>query len=255
MFLRTMLGLAALAVVLYGGICLSLYLGQRQQIYHPEMTWRLGQTPGFELVNDGVRLRGWVMNPGQRKALLYFGGNGERIEDSREELARWFPDRTIYLVAYRGYAASEGKPSEAALIADARALFDRVAQSHAQVAVIGRSLGSGVAVQLAATRPVERLVLVTPFDSLVRVAASYFPWLPVNALMRDRFESWRYVNDIHCPVLVVQAEDDEVIPAARTMALIHAFKQPPAWQLVAEAGHNDIQDHADYRVSLERFLR
>nr|WP_199046171.1 alpha/beta hydrolase [Dyella sp. ASV24] len=255
MVLRTMLGLVALAVVLYGGVCLSLYLGQRQQIYHPETTWRIQQPPNFELVDEGVRLRGWVMNPGQRKALLYFGGNGERVEDSREELARWFPDRTIYLLPYRGYAASEGKPSEAALMADASALFDRVAQTHEQVAVIGRSLGSGVAVQLAAIRPVERVVLVTPFDSLVRVAAGYFPWLPVNALMRDRFESWRYVNDIHCPVLVVQAEDDEVVPAARTVALIRAFKQTPALQMVADAGHNSIQDHADYRVSLERFLQ
>ena len=255
MFLRTVLGLVALAVLLYGGICLSLYLGQRQQIYRPEMTWRVQQPPNLELVNDDVRLRGWVMNPGQRKALLYFGGNGERIEDSREELAQWFPDRTIYLLAYRGYAASAGKPSEAALMSDALALFDRVAQTHGQVAVIGRSLGSGVAAQLAARRPVERLVLVTPFDSLVRVAAGYFPWLPVDALMRDRFESWRYVNDIHCPVLVIQAEDDEVVPAARTVALIRAFKQAPALQVVADAGHNSIQDHADYRVSLERFLQ
>lgn len=255
MFLRVMLVLAALAAVLYGSVCLFLYLGQRQQIYHPEMSWRVQQPPDFELVNEGVRLRGWVMNPGQAKALLYFGGNGERIEDSRETLARWFPDRTIYFLPYRGYAASAGKPSEAALVADASALFDRAAQTHPQVAVIGRSLGSGVAAQLAARRPVERLVLVTPFDSLVRVAAGYFPWLPVDVLMRDRFESWRYANDIHCPVLVIRAEDDEVIPAARTRALVHAFRQPPTVQVVADAGHNDIQDHADYRVSLARFLQ
>ncbi|MDR3446423.1 MULTISPECIES: hypothetical protein [unclassified Dyella] len=76
MFLRAMLGLVALAVVLYAGICVSLYLGQRQEIYHPETTWRVQQAPDFELVDEGVRLRGWVMNPGQRKALLYFGGNG-----------------------------------------------------------------------------------------------------------------------------------------------------------------------------------
>jgi len=255
MFMRVVLVLAALAAVLYGAVCVFLYLGQRQQIYHPEMSWRVQQTPDFELVNDGVRLRGWVMHPGQPKALLYFGGNGERIEDSRETLARWFPDRTIYLLPYRGYAASEGKPSEAALVSDAIALFELAAKTHPQVAVIGRSLGSGVAVQLAAKRPVERLVLVTPFDSLVRVAAGYFPWLPVNALMRDRFESWRYVNDIPCPVLVIRAEQDEVISSARTIALVHAFRRPPSVQVVPDAGHNTVQDHADYRVSLERFLQ
>lgn len=255
MFVRTMLVLAALAVLLYGGVCLSLYLGQRQQIYHPEMSWHVQQRPDFELVNDGVHLRGWVMNPGRAKALLYFGGNGERVEDSRAALAGWFPDRTIYLLPYRGYAASDGTPSESALVDDATALFDQVAKAHGQVAVIGRSLGTGVAVQLAAKRAVERLALVTPFDSLVRVAAGYFPWLPVNALMRDRYESWRFVNAIHCPVLVIRAEDDEVIPAARTQALVSAFMQPPTVQVIADAGHNTVQDHADYRVSLARFLR
>ena len=254
MFLRVMLVMVALAVLAYGGICLFLFLGQRQQIYHPEATWRVQQAPDFELVNDGVRLRGWVVNPGREKALLYFGGNGERVEDSRETLAQWFPDRTIYLLPYRGYAASEGKPSEAALISDAQALFDQVARTQTHIAIVGRSLGSGVATQLAASRPAERLVLVTPFDSMVRVAAGYFPWLPVSALMRDRYESWRYVNDIHCPVLVIQAENDEVIPAARTRALVQAFKRPPLLQVVADAGHNDIQEHADYRVSMERFL-
>jgi pimeloyl-ACP methyl ester carboxylesterase len=232
-----------------------MYLGQRQQIYHPEASWRVQQPPDFELVNEGVRLRGWVMNPGRAKALVYFGGNGERLEDARDELARWFPDRTIYLLPYRSYGASEGEPSEQALVSDALALFDHVAPEHASVAVIGRSLGSGVAVQLAARRPVERLVLVTPFDSLVRVAAGYFAWLPVSALMRDRYESWRYVNDIHCPVLVIRAEADEIIPAERTLTLLKAFKQPPSVQVVADAGHNTVQDHADYRVSLERFLQ
>ncbi|WP_130619288.1 alpha/beta hydrolase [Dyella amyloliquefaciens] len=255
MFVRGVLVLAVLCLVIYGGLCLSLYLGQRQQVYRPEATWPVRQAPDFELRHDGVTLRGWVVNPGRSKALLYFGGNGERIEDSRAELAHGLPDRTIYLVAYRGYGASEGQPGEAALVGDAMALFDQVSPHHQAVAVLGRSLGSGVAVQLAAQRPVERLVLVTPFDSLVRVAAGYFPWVPVNALMRERFESWRYASAVHCPVLVIQAEQDEVIPAARTRALVSAFGQPPVLQVVADAGHNTIQDYADYRVSLDRFLR
>ncbi|WP_267225246.1 alpha/beta hydrolase [Dyella silvae] len=255
MFVRVLLVLASLALLLYAALCTSLALGQRREIYHPEATWPVRQSPDFELTREGVRLRGWVVNPGKAKALLYFGGNGERIEDARADLAQWLPDRTIYLLAYRGYAASEGEASEAALIGDATALFDRVAPRHTAVAVLGRSLGSGVAVQLAAQRPVERLVLVTPFDSLVRVAGDYLPWVPVNLLMRERFESWRYVAAIRCPVLVIRAEQDEIIAAVRTAALIRAFPTPPAEQVVADAGHNTIQDYADYRVSLSRFLQ
>jgi pimeloyl-ACP methyl ester carboxylesterase len=255
MFVRVLLVLASMALLLYAGLCVSLALGQRREVYHPEATWPVRQPPDFELAREGARLRGWVVNPGQAKALLYFGGNGERIEDVREDLAHWLPDRTVYLLAYRGYAASEGEPSEAALIGDAIALFDKVAPQHTAVAVLGRSLGSGVAVQLASRRPVERLVLVTPFDSLVRVAGGYFPWMPVDLLMRERFESWRYVAGIRCPVLVIRAGQDEVIPAARTAELIRAFPKRPAEQVVADAGHNTIQDYADYRVSLSRFLK
>lgn len=254
MFLRVMAAFALLAVLLYGAFCLALYLGQRQLVYHPEATRPVRQPPDFELARDGVTLRGWVMHPGQQRALLYFGGNAERIEDARSEFASWFPDRTIYLLPYRGYGASEGVPTEAALVADAIALFDQVAPQHASVAVIGRSLGSGVAIQLAARRPVERLVLVTPFDSLVRVAASYYPWVPVSGLMRERFESWRYAAAIHAPVLLIRAEQDEIITAGRTAALAAAFPQTPMQQVVADAGHNTIQDHSDYRVSMSRFL-
>src|SRR5579859_4558207 len=139
MFLRVMTVFVVLALLLYGAACLYLYLGQRQLVYHPEATWLVKQQPDFELERHGTRLRGWVMNPGQAKALLYFGGNGERIEDSRAELAQWLPDRTIYFLAYRGYAASEGEPSESALVGDAVALFDQVAPRHASVAVLGRS--------------------------------------------------------------------------------------------------------------------
>lgn len=255
MFLRVMVILALLAVLLYGAFCVALYLGQRQLVYHPETTRQVRQRPDFELARGGITLRGWVMNPGQQRALLYFGGNAERIEDARIELAQWFPDRTIYLLPYRGYGASDGVPTESALVADAIALFDQVAPHHASVAVIGRSLGSGVAVQLTAQRPVERLVLVTPFDSLVRVAASYYPWVPVDGLMRERFESWRHAAAIHVPVLLIRAGEDEIIPAERTAALAAAFPQAPTQQVVADAGHNTIQDYSEYRVSLTRFLK
>lgn len=254
MFVRVLLAMAGLVLLLYGGVCVLMYLGQRQQVYHPEASWQVRHPPDIELVRDGVRLRGWVVNPGHARALLYFGGNGERIEDLREDMASWLPDRTVYLVPYRSYGASEGEPSEPALVGDALALFDRVAPAHDSVAVLGRSLGSGIAVQVAAQRPVERLVLVTPFDSLVRVAQGYFPWLPVDLLMRERYESWRYVQRIRCPVLVIRAEQDEIVPAARTAALVQAFAVHPQEQVIADAGHNSVQDHADYRVSLRRFL-
>jgi len=246
--------MAALALLFYVASAAVLYFNQRGMLYHPEFSWRVAHAPDIALVNEGVTLRGWVVNAGRPRALLYFGGNGERIEDARESLAQWFPGRTIYLLPYRGYAGSEGEPTERALVADALAWFDRVAKDHQSIAVLGRSLGSGVAVQLAARRPVERLALVTPFDSLVRVAQGFYPWFPIDWMARDRFDSWRYAPQVHCPVLIVRAGQDQLMPAENTAALAASFPAPPLQQVVPEAGHNDIQDYLEYRGSLVRFL-
>ncbi|WP_266160666.1 alpha/beta hydrolase [Dyella silvatica] len=255
MFWRVMMVFAVIVVLLYGAFCGYLYLSQRQLIYRPEGTWLVRQAPNLELRSDGVVLRGWVMNPGQSKALLYFGGNGERIEDSREDLARWFPHRTVYLLAYRGYAASEGEPSETALVADAQALYDQVAPQHSAIAVIGRSLGSAVAVQLAVHRPVERLVLVTPFDSMSRMAQASYPWVPVSWLLHDRYESWRYAAELRCPVLLMRAADDLLVQPERTARLAESFRNRPLQQVVDDAGHNTIQDFPEYQSGLSHFLQ
>jgi pimeloyl-ACP methyl ester carboxylesterase len=123
------------------------------------------------------------------------------------------------------------------------------------VVVMGRSLGSGVAVQLAAARPIERLVLVTPFDSLVNVAREYFRWLPVGLLLRDRFDSVQWAAQVSAPVRVVIAADDEIIPRARAEALVKAF---PASQVSVEVvpgvGHNTLDASPLYLPSVAAFL-
>jgi pimeloyl-ACP methyl ester carboxylesterase len=125
---------------------------------------------------------------------------------------------------YRGYGGSSGTPSEKAFFADALALFDKVHASHFEIDVVGRSLGSGVAVYLASQRPVERLVLVTPFDSLQEIAAALFPFFPVRWLLLDRFESWKYAPQVSAPTLIIAAGHDEVVPRASTELLRSRFK-------------------------------
>lgn len=255
MFWRVMGVFAALLLVLYGTFCIYLCFGQRHLMYQPQGSWPVRRPPDFSLRRGAVTLRGWVVHPGQAKALLYFGGNGERIEDRRDDLGRWFPDRTIYLLPYRGYADSDGEPSEQALIDDAQALYDVVAREHADIAVIGRSLGSGVAMQLAAQRPLQRLVLVTPFDSMLQVAKAQYPFAPVRWLLKDRYESWRYATQVRCPVLVLRAGDDQLVTADRTAALMASFPTRPREIVIEGEGHNTIQDDPDYALAIGAFLR
>jgi pimeloyl-ACP methyl ester carboxylesterase len=141
------------------------------------------------------------------------------------------------------------------LVDDALALYDRLQARHANLCVMGRSLGSGVAVQLAAARPVGCLVLVTPFDSMVNVARHHFRWLPVGLLLLDRYDSARHAGRVCARTLVVIADEDEIIPRARSEALAAALAPGSTEVLLLErAGHNDLDAAPAYLARLQRFL-
>jgi len=241
-------------VAAYAGLCGVLFLAQRSLLFHPVPA--LGGVPTTTLEVPGATLRIATQPHDGRRAVLYFGGNAEDVSRTIPGLAAAFPGRAIYAPHYRGYGGSGGRPSERALHADAAAVFDQVAASHAEVDVIGRSLGSAVATRLAATKPVRRLVLVTPFDSIVSLAGGLFPFLPVRLLVADRFETVADAPRIAVPTLVVTAGRDEVVPTAHTRRLLAAF--PPGIsteRAFPAAGHNDISADPDYLEAIGRFLK
>lgn len=254
--MKALLYAGAIAAIAYGALCALLYLAQDRLMYlaTPEV-----DRPGarsLRLKSGAATLKLWELHPDQRAALIYFGGNAEDVSANLAEFDSAFPDRAVYLVNYRGYGGSSGQPSEAALTADAQAIYDWLTLRHDHIAVIGRSLGSGVATALAASRAVERLALVTPFDSMAKVAADHFFWMPVRWLLRDRYDSLARIGKVRAPLLIVVAERDEVVLRARSDALISAI--PAAVRqmvLVAGATHNDISDFPDYRRSLKEFMR
>jgi pimeloyl-ACP methyl ester carboxylesterase len=252
---RSCASLVRILLLAYVGSCAFLYFDQNHLLYLPSPT-RVGvRETNFEVRNAGIVLRGWVENPGQVRALIYFGGNAEALGLERDELAAMFPHRTVYLLAYRGYGASDGEPSELALFADALALFDRIKSQHTSVAVVGRSLGSGVASYLVSQRPIERLAMVTPFDSLLNVARAHYPVFPVTWLLHDRYESTRYIQRYRGPVLVLRAGHDEVVPSADTDGLIAALRAPHSVVAFPAAGHNTISDDAGYAAALSDFMK
>lgn len=179
------------------------------------------------------------------KALIYFGGNAEDVSANMPSLAAAFPDRAIYLLHYRGFGGSSGKPSEESLVADGLALFDHVIATHKDVTLIGRSLGSGVAVRVASLRPVERLVLVTPFDSLI--AAHHYPYFPVRWLLKDKYESWRYAPAVTAPTVIIAAENDQIIPRESSELLRSRFADGVAtFTVIPGTTHNSISLSPEY---------
>jgi len=248
---RTMTALAGLAVFAYLGMCVLLFVFQRSLIYLPGSYAPAGDAPVMALPVPGGNILVTVQRKDGPRAVLYFGGNAEFVPYSLPGLAGAFPDRSLYLAHYRGYAGSSGSPSERAFFADALALFDAVHGEHPRITVVGRSIGSGVAAYLAAMRPVERLVLVTPFDSLAAVAARHYPVFPVRLLLRDRFDSFRYAPQVTAPTLLIAAEDDEVVPRSSTEALLASFRPGLASMVVLPGtSHNTIDLNPRYRVLL-----
>lgn len=253
--MRVILHAVLVAGAIYMLICLLLYLAQDRLLYLPTPEVAYPGARALSIERGAASLRVWELHGAARPALIYFGGNAEDVGANIADFGAAFPARAVYLVNYRGYGGSTGRPSEAALTADAEAIYDSLRLRHDPIAVIGRSLGSGVAIALAARRPVERLILVTPFDSIASVAADHFPWLPVHALLRDRYDSLRRVGAVHAPTLVVVAEHDEVVYRARSDALIAAIA--PALRhtvMVTGATHNDVSLHPLYLHSLSAFL-
>ncbi|GAA2147903.1 hypothetical protein GCM10009844_25700 [Nocardioides koreensis] len=237
---------------------LSALLGPvtRRLVYPAKATRIAPDGTTLHLVVGGVALRGWEVNPGRPRALVYFGGNGEPLDWLRPELEERFPDHTAYLLAYRGYGASGGRPAERALVRDALALHDHVAARHpgTRVDVVGRSLGSGVAMQVAARRPVERLVLVTPFDSLAAVAQDLFPRLPMGRLVHDRWDSAAVAAEVRARILVLRAGRDDLVRPPRTDSLLTVLPGEPEVVDLPDADHADLVEDPAYWRAITGFL-
>jgi pimeloyl-ACP methyl ester carboxylesterase len=254
--MKTMLvSIVGLLVALYGALCAWIYVTQRSMLYFPVPEGRERPAEVLPLRVDGAVLKIWHLARGAGPALLYFGGNAEDVGPGLPDFARVLPQHSLFFVNYRGYGGSSGSPSERALVADAVALYDLVRRDHAEIAVVGRSLGAAVAVQLASQRPVAKLVLVTPFDSAVRLGQALMPWLPVSWLLKDRYDSAGRAGALRCPTLIVIAGDDEVVGRRHADALAAAFA--PGWAqplVVPGAGHNDLQLWPEYFPRIAAFL-
>lgn len=240
---------------MYAGVCLLLFASQRSMIYQPQRggvdndgTVVMLPVPGADLQISTRPLPG-------SKALLYFGGNAENVSLSLASVAQAFPDRAIFLMHYRGYEGSSGKPSEEVIQRDALTLFDKVHAEYADVALLGRSLGSGVAIRIASLRPVSGLVLVTPYSSIQDIAESRFPYVPVSWLLLDKFESWRYASAVRVRTLLLAAGNDELIPLSSTQKLYRAFPAGVAsLKVVPYFGHNDISSSPVYMETIRDAL-
>jgi len=242
-----------IVLFVYVGIGLYLYVQQRSLIYlPPPLTPSV--LPFKKFVNEGVEINVSVLNEHNKKAIIYFGGNAENVDYNAESFIELFPDHAIYLVKYRGYGGSAGKPTEQGLYSDALYIYDELSSGHKEISIIGRSLGSAVATYLAANRQTSKLVLITPFDSIQSVAQSLYPIYPMSVLLKDKHDSYSRVSIITAKTLVIAAEHDQAIGMSHTQRLVDEFSNEVLFEVIEGADHNNISNFPHYNKIISGFL-
>lgn len=243
-------------LLLYVCVALFMYVSQRKMLYFPTANNNIAADQQLMLDINGQRIQTWRVNPGKSQLMLYFGGNAESVEENISEFNQLFPNYTLYLIAYRGYGASTGSPSEKVLNQDALAIYDQLVNDYENISVMGRSLGSGIAVHVSANRKIDKMILVTPYDSILNVAKEIYWMFPLSILLTDKFESWRKVQHINSQSLLLIAEHDEVIPARHGKNLAKFFPPDKAEvKIIQRASHNTIEQFQTYRQALVQFTQ
>ena len=260
-----------LAVCVVLGFPVLIYLFQERLIFFPQPLTtdplQGGSSGTIEEVNlvtaDQVRLHGWLVKSGAVLAddrpapiLIYFGGNAEEVSwltSTAGQYAGW----SLLMFNYRGYGRSEGKPGETELFADALQIHDYAVRRAAggRVAVMGRSLGSGVAVYLASQRLLAGVILVSPYDSVESVAKGVYPYLPIGLMLRHRFDSMARAPSIKAPLLCLVASADRVVPRPHSERLYAAWGGAKEWREIGSADHASVADKPEYWRAISAFLQ
>lgn len=253
---RSMVSFIAVLILSYLLMCLLIFIFQRQIIYLPISEINV---PGVEhtLLDTGdERIKVWVVNSGKEKALIYFGGNAENVAYNIDNFRTLFSDRTVYLVNYRGYGGSSGSPHEEGLYNDALAVYDHFSNHHSGLSVMGRSIGAAVATYLATKRGIDKLILVTPFDSAVNVGKKIYKIFPIDLILKERLDSVGRADKITTDTLIIVAANDKIIPYENTQNLIESFNKE--WIKVvtlSKVGHNTVHHHPDYKKNIKSFMK
>jgi fermentation-respiration switch protein FrsA (DUF1100 family) len=246
-FLKT----AIFALVAFGGLTALMYFAQRKLMYFPETARMAPAAAGFSKAEevildttDRARVVIWHVPPHETKpVVLYFHGNGGSLRYRIDRFRALTADGNgLVALSYRGYGGSTGAPTEDGLLADADAAYDFTAAHYGAERIVpwGESLGAGVAIALAAKRPVARLVLEAPFSSAADIGASVYWFLPVRLLMKDQFRSDQRIGKVTAPLLFLHGTNDGVVPLSFGERLFALANEPKRMVRLPGAGHNDL---------------
>ncbi len=247
-----------------------IYMTQASMLYLPGIPGRellaAPDTVGLSYENvtleasDGVSVHGWFVPGESQQVLLYFHGNAGNISHRLYSIKEFHDlGLSVFIIDYRGYGQSDGKPTEQGLYRDGEAAWRYLTGDRGIVAqniiLFGRSLGGSVASWLAAREQPAALIVESSFTSVPDIGQEAYPWLPVRLLSRFRHSTLDQVTKVACPVLVVHSRDDEIIPFHHGKEIFSAANEPKTF-LEIRGGHNDghAMSATVYRNGIKDFL-
>jgi fermentation-respiration switch protein FrsA (DUF1100 family) len=250
------------ALVGYAALVALLYVAQRGLQYFPESLRTAPAAAGLPAAEevvldtaDGERVIVWHLPPrGDKPVVLYFHGNGGALRHRIDRFRALTSDGTgLIALSYRGYGGSSGRPTETGLLKDAAATYAFAASRYPVESIVlwGESLGSGVAVPLAAEQPVGRVVLEAPFTSAADVGAAVYWFIPVRLLMKDQFRSDLSIGKVTAPVLVLHGDRDNIVPFALGERLYALVNSPKHFVRLRGGGHEGLDAFGAMRAARE----
>jgi fermentation-respiration switch protein FrsA (DUF1100 family) len=247
-----LISLVAIPLIAYLTVLAGLYVFQRQLLYFPDRSRpelaglaQLGVREVQLATADGLSLFSWYLAPREgRPVILYFHGNGGNIGYRANRVQRFAREGYgVLMLEYRGYGGNPGTPSETGLGVDARAGLDflhREGIAADRFVLYGESLGSGVAVDLAAQQPVAAVILESPFTSVAAVAQYHYRFVPAALLIWDRYDSLSRIGRVKAPILILGGGRDAVVPVSFSRTLFDAAPEPKESWFAADAGHVNL---------------
>ncbi len=254
--------LVALAVV-YLVICLAVYGFQEKLIYLPPADNReAAMVPEENRISfdvNGITLSGvFQFADNSKPTLVYFGGNAEDVVLNYSSFKENF-NVNFFAINYRGYAGNPGRPTSKAILLDSENLLlqirERFQIPQNKLVLMGRSLGSGIASQLITTTDVVAIILITPFDSLLSLAKTMMPLLPVSLLLKHHLDTVEQAKNAKIPLLVIAAEQDQIIPYEGLKKVFDQWQyEDKKFVLIKSADHNSLDNNVDYYEVINTFL-
>ena len=248
---------------------LWLMLREEAMIYYPSREiqetpahrgWKFDET--WLTATDGARLNGWFV-PSEKESrltVLFLHGNAGNISYRLDKLAILRDlGANVFIIDYRGYGRSEGKPNEPGTYLDAQAAYEhltkRLSLEPGGIVVYGESLGSAVAVDLASRTSVGGVIIEEAFTSIADVGQRMYPFLPVRWLVRNKYDSLSMIGRINAPLLIFHSRDDEYFSMRHAERLLAAAREPKRL-VVLRGGHNDafLVSEQIYRDALKQFF-